>query len=88
MTYKRLLTFLILIASAYMAFAQTLFYVDGISKEDFAKALNSKFVWNICNALYEIALFDSKEDAIKAYEQSNFNQYNETGVIVEMILHE
>lgn len=45
LTDKRLLTFLILIASAYIAFAQTLFYVDGISKEDFAKALNSKFVF-------------------------------------------
>ncbi len=35
-----------------------------------------------------MALFDSKEEAIKAYEQSYSNQYNETGIIVEMILSE
>jgi hypothetical protein len=45
LTDKRFLTFLILIASAYMAFAQTLFSVDRISKEDFEKTLNSKFVY-------------------------------------------
>ena len=45
LTDKQFLTFLILIASAYMAFAQTLFSVDRISKEDFEKTLNSKFVY-------------------------------------------
>lgn len=49
LTDKRFLTFLILIASAYMASAQTLFSVERINKEDFEKALNSKsiFVYDI-----------------------------------------
>ncbi len=47
-----------------------------------------EFAFHVCNAVYEMALFDSKEEAIKAYEQSYSNQYNETGIIVEMILSE
>ena len=35
-----------------------------------------------------MALFDTKEEAIKAYEQSISNQYNETGIIVELITQE
>ena len=45
LTYKRLLTFLILIAGAYMASAKTLFSVERINKEDFEKALSSKYVF-------------------------------------------
>lgn len=46
------------------------------------------YAFHCCNAIDEIALFDTKEDAINAYEQSCSNRYNETGVIVEMIVCE
>lgn len=49
---------------------------------------NRMYIFRVCNAVYEMALFDTKEEAIKAYEQSFSNPYNETGIIVEMILHD
>ena len=49
---------------------------------------NRQYIFRACNAVYEVALFDTKQEAIMAYEQSFSNQYNETGIIVEMILHE
>lgn len=45
-----------------------------------------KYAFHVCNAIYEVALFDSKEEAIKAYSESFSNSLNETGVIVEMII--
>lgn len=63
-------------------------YLAEASDDDRRFASNRKYIFRPCNAVYEMALFDSKKDAIKAYEQSFSNQYNETGVIVEMILQE
>lgn len=63
-------------------------YLAEANDDDRRFAPNRKYVFRVCNAVYEMALFDTKEEAIKAYEQSFSNQYNETGVIVEMILHE
>ncbi len=63
-------------------------YLAEANDEDKRFTPNRKYVFRACNAVYEIALFDTKEEAIKAYEQSFSNQYNETGIIMEMILHE
>ncbi len=49
---------------------------------------NRIYIFRVCNAVYEMALFDTKAEAIKAYEQSYPSPYNETGIIVEMILHD
>lgn len=49
---------------------------------------NRKYIFRVCNSIYDMALFDTKEEAIKAYEQSNSNQHNETGIIVELITQE
>lgn len=56
--------------------------------DDRRSAPNRKYIFRPCSAVYEVALFDTKEDAFKAYEQSFSNKYNENGIIVEMILHE
>ncbi|MBD5303656.1 MAG: hypothetical protein HDS18_02750 [Bacteroides sp.] len=63
-------------------------YLAEAIDEDRRFAPNRKYIFRICNAVYEMALFDTKEDAIKAYEQSFSNQYNETGVIMKLILSE
>lgn len=44
------------------------------------------YAFHVCNAVYEVALFNSKEEAIKAYLDSYSNPLNETGLIVEMIV--
>lgn len=46
------------------------------------------YAFHVCNTIYEMALFSSKEDAIKAYSDSLSNSLNETGIIVEMIISE
>lgn len=63
-------------------------YLAEANDDDRKYVPNCKYIFRSCNAVYEVALFDTKEDAIQAYEQSFSNQYNETGIIVEMILHE
>ena len=45
-----------------------------------------QYAFHVCNTIYEMALFSSKEDAIKAYSESYSNPLNETGIIVEMII--
>ena len=47
-----------------------------------------KYAFHVCNAIYDIALFNSEEDAIKAYSESYSNPLNETGIIVKMIISE
>ncbi len=47
---------------------------------------NRTYAYHDCNAIYEIALFDTKEEAIKAYENAFVSKLNETGIIVEMII--
>ncbi|WP_305156525.1 hypothetical protein [uncultured Muribaculum sp.] len=47
-----------------------------------------QYAFHVCNAIYDIALFNSKEEAIKAYSESHLNPLNETGLIVEMIISE
>lgn len=46
------------------------------------------YAFHVCNAIYEVALFNTKKDAIRAYSDSFSNPLNETGVIVEMIVNE
>lgn len=47
-----------------------------------------KFAFHVCNTIYDMALFNSKEDAINAFSDSFSNPANETGIIVEMIISE
>lgn len=47
-----------------------------------------QYAFHVCNTVYEMALFNSKEDAIRAYSESFSNPLNETGIIVEMIIEE
>lgn len=63
-------------------------YLAEAKEEDKRFAPNREYVFRVCNAVYEMALFDTKEEAIQAYEQSFSNRYNETGIIVEMIMQE
>lgn len=63
-------------------------YLAKATNEDRMFIKQRSYAFHSCNAVDEIALFDSKEDAIKAYEQSCSNRYNETGAIVEMIVCE
>lgn len=63
-------------------------YLAKATDEDRMFIKQRSYAFHSCNAVDEIALFDSKEDAIKAYEQSYSNRYNETGAIVEMIVCE
>lgn len=56
-------------------------YLAGAKDDDRRFTTNQKYVFRVCNAVYEMALFNTKEEAIKAYEQSFSNQYNETGII-------
>lgn len=84
LTDKRLFTFLILIASAYMAFAQTLFSVDRISKEDFEKALNSKYVfvydiWRdsvVENAITDKIILDARQRFEKLDSTTRLDNYD------------
>ena len=83
-TDKRLLMLLILIASAYIAFAQTLLYVDRISKEDFAKALNSKYVfvydiWRdsvVENAITDRIILDARQRFEKLDSNTRLENYD------------
>lgn len=61
-------------------------YLAVADDSDRIRIPNRAYAFHDCNAIYEIALFDTKEDAIKAYEQSNSMPYNETGMIVELIV--
>lgn len=63
-------------------------YLAEANDDDRRFTPNRKYIFRACNTVYEIALFDTKKEAIMAYEQSFSNQYIETGIIVEMILHE
>ncbi len=63
-------------------------YLAEANDDDRRLTPNRMYIFRVCNAIYEMALFDTKEEAIKAYEQSYSNQYNETGIIVEMILND
>lgn len=63
-------------------------YLAKAKEEDKRCCPQREYIFRVCNAVYEIALFNSEEEAIKAYEQSFSNQYNETGIIVEMIVQE
>lgn len=42
--------------------------------------------FHVCHSIYEIALFDTKEEAMDAYADSYSNCGNETGIIVEMLI--
>lgn len=63
-------------------------YLAEAADEDKRFCQQRNYAFHVCHAIHEMALFDSKEEAVKAYEQSYSNQYNETGIIVEMILSE
>lgn len=63
-------------------------YLVEANEEDKRLCPHRKYIFRVCNAVYEMALFDTKEEAIQAYEQSFSNRYNETGIIVEMIMQE
>lgn len=63
-------------------------YLAEANDDDRRFTPNRMYIFRVCNAIYEMALFDTKEEAIKAYEQSYSSPYNETGIIVEMILHD
>ena len=63
-------------------------FLQKASDDDRRFTPNRIYIFRVCNAVYEMALFDTKAEAIKAYEQSYPSPYNETGIIVEMILHD
>lgn len=45
-----------------------------------------EYAFHACHSFHDLVLFESKENAVKAYEKSYTNSLNETGVIVEMII--
>ena len=46
------------------------------------------YAFHVCQALHEIAIFDTKEEAMNAYAESFSNPLNEVGIIVEVLLKE
>lgn len=61
-------------------------YLAQASESDKKFAPNRIYAFHTCSAVYEIALFNSKVEAIEAYENSNSNPLNEVGMIVEIIV--
>lgn len=62
-------------------------YLAQASESDKRFLPNRLYAFHPCSAIYEIALFNTKEEAIEAYENSNSNPMNEVGIIVEIIVH-
>lgn len=46
------------------------------------------YAFHTCDGLHQIAIFDTKEEAMNAYAESFSNQLSEVGIIVEVLLKE
>ena len=63
-------------------------YLAKAVKSDKEVYPNRAYAFYACNSVYGMALFNTKDEAIEAYSQSNLNYDNEAGLIVEIIIKE
>lgn len=63
-------------------------YLAEANESDRTYHKERSYAFHVCYSIYEIALFNTEEDAIRAYSESFSNPLNETGIIVEMLVNE